>query len=505
MDLSKITSEIIEASLRAARSAAIPRDELLQLSIFSQHASSNEERAILLVDFFNDQVLKAYRASRLREGLIEPLNHDRQAVADQIQADFGYSNVELESWSALYYRYIYSIPLSVEELSRMANVVPQQFRRRLTQGLAYLVQAVRRAEMTNIQQNARPNVSIPLPEFTRLIGMQARLAELQALFADPDGPKLVSLEGIGGIGKTVLARAFVALPQVAGQWKRILWVSARQNLLAEDGRETCGDQPSATLEDITDRLLNQLNLGGLAEKPLADRLEGLRQALSREASLVVVDNLETVAEYLLLVPALANLAGASRFLITTRQTLRDFPYIHTISINELSAAQAYELIQTENSRRGRGFDLSSLRFDDLYAVVGGLPLALKLVTAQLEMHPLQDILEGYRKASDGSDRLYRYLYWQAWQGLSDKARRLLLAFIPIAPEGEGLDFIRLMSGFPDETFFSALAEIDRFSLLEIVSADTGPLFRLHRLTVTFLQTNILKLWSDAEKEVPDGQ
>ena len=46
---------------------------------------------------------------------------------------------------------------------------------------------------------------------------------------------MVSLEGIGGIGKTAVARAFVAQPDLSANWPEILWVSARQSFLAEDG------------------------------------------------------------------------------------------------------------------------------------------------------------------------------------------------------------------------------------------------------------------------------
>jgi hypothetical protein len=94
------------------------------------------------------------------------------------------------------------------------------------------------------------------------------------------------------------------------------------------------------------------------------------------------------------------------------------------------------------------------------------------------------------------DTLYRYLYWQTWQLLSDSARRLLLSFLPADPEGEDLAFIQVMIGQPEDTFFLTLQELDQFSLLEISGDAHAPRYRLHRLTVTFLQTDILSSWSE---------
>ncbi len=216
---------------------------------------------------------------------------------------------------------------------------------------------------------------------------------------------------------------------------------------------------------------------------------------------MVVDNLETLEEYRQLVPALAGMAGVSRFLITTRQTLREYPFVHTIPVAELDRASASELIGAEIARRGRASRISPERFDELYRVVGGLPLALKLVAAQLYLRPLSEILAGFREASVGIDNLYRYLYWQTWQSLDDSARQLLLSFLPSDPEGEDLEFLALMSGQAQAEFYTALKELDQFSLLEVNGDTERPLYRLHRLTATFLQTDILNGWAGAPDRV----
>jgi hypothetical protein len=494
MDLSNITTVAVEASLKAVRAGKPPDSNLL---LINWSGSSNREENILaLENLLQDLICRSY--TELRQGVERTLAlpDTRQALLNQVQDDFNASNNHLEAWSALYSRYISTQDISMEDLARAANVVPQQFRKRLRLGLALLVQKLQR-EASKIEARSQgTHPDLPLPDYTRLIGHQQYSNELLELFSDASGPGIVSLEGMGGIGKSAVARYFVSTPQVIQQWQTIVWVSARQSILSENGQVTAVLDAIATLEDISIRLCDQLSLFSLASKALPERLEGLRGVLLQQPHLIVVDNLETVEEYRQLIPALAKMAGKSRFLITSRQTLRDFGYVHTIPVKEMDEYTAYELMQGEIARRGRSISIADASFSALYGLIGGLPLAIKFVAAQLNLLPLSTILDGFRTAQGSSDGLYHYLYWQTWNALSNPSRSLLLSFLPADPEGEDLDFLREMSGLPDEVFFEALRGLDQFSLLEFVGEAEHPRYRLHRLTVTFLQTDILKIWSN---------
>lgn len=338
--------------------------------------------------------------------------------------------------------------------------------------------------------------NLPLPEFTSLVGVEKYHDQLARLFYAPDGPRLVSLEGMGGIGKSALARAFIGLPETAAHWEKIVWVSARQHLLSEEGQLSTIADAATTLEDVTSRLCDLLGLSNQAASPLEQRLEALQTTLNMSKHLVVVDNLETVEEYLRLVPTLGQLAGVSRFLITTRQTLQEFPYVHAIELTELEKRDAFHLVEAEMARRGQRNPLTREIFNELYPIIGGHPLALKLAAAQIFLRPLSEILLGFNQARGSMDDLYRYLYWQTWHSLSDSTKRLLLSFLPSDPEGEDAEFLQLMSGQPADIFHNALRELDRYSLLEVNGDPEFTLYRLHSLTVTFLRTDILSIWSD---------
>lgn len=116
------------------------------------------------------------------------------------------------------------------------------------------------------------------------------------------------------------------------------------------------------------------------------------------------------------------------------------------------------------------------------------------MAAQLNLRPLAEILQEFKNAENGLEGFYRYIYWKIWQQLSDAARRLLLSFLSADPEGEDLEFLQIISGQEEKSFYQAVEEIDQVSLLEITGSPSEPHYRLHRLTITFLQTELLDFW-----------
>lgn len=496
MQMSRITEPQVEAFLKAMRSGEKAGVQLLKLdAVKHPEEASDDELLILQTDYLLEATHTAYAAARKTENLPPSLPHTRADSIVQIGIDFSLGNAELESWSAVYYRYFADIPFSVDEISTAASIVPQQYRRRLKLGISNLTTILKRAELEFKKHPQKISSQLPLPDFTRLVGVEAYFQELRRLLNDPAGPQMISLEGFGGIGKTALTRAFVGLPDTRARWTRILWVSARQFFLDDVGRLAPSPAAISTLEDITVRLAEQLGLGEFAARTLRERIDGISVALATEPTLVVIDNLETVTEYRALIPSLTRCAGKdTRFLITTRMTLSEFPYVQVLKVHELNGAFARNLLENELARRGRTLHLDETDFEQLYHMIGGIPLALKLVASQLSFQSLRQILKSFQEVKSGTSEFYTYLYWQAWQLLSDSARNLMLSFLPADPEGEDLEFIQQMSGLTEESFYAGLRELDQLSLLESDGSTILPRYRLHRLTVTFLQSDLLKLW-----------
>ena len=157
---------------------------------------------------------------------------------------------------------------------------------------------------------------LPAATYTELFGLDTHLSELSEVSLAPHAPWLVSVEGLGGSGKT--AAGAPAIQRVAQRGARYLdfgWVSAEQQTLHPGGSIRFPGEPADRRR--VDRSPRHSSVGRhrnprcrfVTERVLA-ALEGrLREA----PHLIVVDNLETVTDVETLLPTLARLAGPSKF------------------------------------------------------------------------------------------------------------------------------------------------------------------------------------------------
>ena len=498
MQPDEINPKLLEQTLRALRLGQTPPAEMLNLRLIGK-AKSQAKRASQLFELLISIGSESLGLHRQMAGFphIGEENLSRDDQLANLAMDFSIGDPELESWSALYHRYLAPNILRVSELASAAHVAPRQYRRRVERGVSHMVIALRQAEM-EAPAPARDKLlsrHLPPPDYIQLFGIEENLELLLQALTAPNGPKFVSLEGLGGIGKTALAQAVAWHMAEIGNVSGIPWISARHEWLSHQGVIQKLADPVQSVDDIIARLTIQLGQEQLAGLPTSAKLERLQTLLSNEPHLVVIDNLESMQDVEKLIPTLYPLAGATRFLLTSRTTLRNFQFVQVFPINELSQENSQALLESELKRRGRNQKIPPKDMSALYETIGGHPLALKLASAQMGSLPVDHILEGLRQAHQkGPESLYTYIYRQTWQLLENSAKKLLLSMLMVSPDGESLDWIQIMSALPSGEFDQALAQLLDYSLLEVGGKLDTPYYRLHRLTVTFLQTDILSTW-----------
>ena len=271
----------------------------------------------------------------------------------------------------------------------------------------------------------------------RLFGVDEARAKLESLLLQPGRPWLIAIDGLGGLGKTSLAHALALAMLGSHRFYDVAWVSARQEEYLPEGVLRRVIQPALTAQTFVDTLLTQLDPGLGLTRSGDEKQAILSRWLKAKPYLVVVDNLETAEDYQSLLPLLHQLANPTKFLLTTRSSLRTRANVHSYSLRGLNEEDTYALLWYEAEVRGIAMlaQASPESLGRIYQVVGGNPLALKLVAGQLSVLPLPQVLDNLRRADTQSiEHLYLYMYWQAWEMLSEAGKQTL-AVMPLAQEG----------------------------------------------------------------------
>lgn len=503
MNISDITPSLLSDTLRAWRQAEEIPLALLDLDVLRQQGfTSRVEREIRLRELIESVVVERLLEQRRAEGIeSEGDGRTKRDLLAAVKADFQPQNSELEAWSALFYRYLALVPIGVEDLAAAVPVNVRTFRRRVRNGEQRLVEQLQQLELAEHHRlhHIRLSRHLPPPEYVQLFGVDNFKRELAGLLRRQSGPDLVSIEGLGGIGKTALARAVAFELAEHSDLEGIAWVSARQTWLNDQGAIEATADAATSLADIVSRLATQLGFTELAGLGVEAKLERLAPFLRSTRYLIIIDNLESVSDVELLLPALTPLTRPTRFLLTSRQALSHYPSVTRFPVQPLSFQDSQALVESELRRHGRATSLRQEDMASLYEVIGGMPLALKLIAAQMSHWPLAILLENLRKARHRvPEQLYTFIYRCSWMVLRDQARQLLLSLLPLAPDGEDIEWLRLMSFLSPDDFSEALAQLLDYSLLEVAGPADSPRYRLHRLTTTFLQTEVLTTWEGTD-------
>jgi hypothetical protein len=329
---------------------------------------------------------------------------------------------------------------------------------------------------------------LPPRPYGRLFGLEVVQEEVVEQLLKPDGSWCLVIGGIGGIGKTSLADAAVRQITHSLTFRQVIWQRVSGSILS--GKNL---PPEKSYEQLLNGLAEMLWPDSAGEDTVEQR-QRLRQALRTQPYLVVVDNLETEEETTYLLHQIQELVTPSKFLLTSRAglTLPDLAYY--LSLEELSFPDAAALVKHHASTIGLE-ELIQTGEDDveaIYALTGGNPLALKLVVSLAAVLPMPQILADLAKSRPGPiEDLYRNIYWRAWKSLTKESQALLQAMPLVSESGALPEQMKAISKLKDDQFWLALTDLVSRSLLEVRGTIHERRYGIHRLTETFLRTEII--------------
>jgi non-specific serine/threonine protein kinase len=240
-------------------------------------------------------------------------------------------------------------------------------------------------------------------EFTPIVGREKETAEICGLLKRED-LRLLTLTGVGGTGKTSLAKTIA------------------RRMLADfrDGAFFVELAPITNTDLVAPTIAQALNIKEAGGKPI---LEVLKTHLSDKRMLLVVDNFEQVVEA---APQIAEMLFAARelkILVTSRTLLRlsaEREFIvpplalpdeyERISLEELSNYEAIKLFVQRATQTKPSFALSPQNAQAVAEIcrrLEGLPLAIELAAAHVKFlspQAIQTKLENRLKLLTGGAR-----------------------------------------------------------------------------------------------------
>jgi hypothetical protein len=329
------------------------------------------------------------------------------------------------------------------------------------------------------------------PTYTELVGIDEPYTAISEALLDKSEHFIVSIDGLGGLGKTAIVDHIAREILHTIQFDEVAWVTAKQTHLSTRGRlQVESGKPALTFLMLIEALSKQFELPNNFGGSQLQKQRLVQKYLRERACLVVIDNLETVADQNALLPELKKWQNPSKFLLTTRHRLIDQPGVYSYSMRELSETAAFQLVRNEAKRTG--FDSLAKANDEdirqIYEMVGGNPLALKLIVGQLRFYSLPRVLTRLAESQHNQSGigLFDYIYQESWESLNDDSKTILLILTQAGETGFTLDHIVSLTDLPDVRVEQCLEELILISLVDLKGSFLDRRYSLHRLTEIFL-------------------
>ncbi|MBG1242049.1 tetratricopeptide repeat protein [Nostoc sp. NZL] len=344
------------------------------------------------------------------------------------------------------------------------------------------------ARLSQLQGKRSENLPDNLPRYNDVfVGRKQEIARcLDALSPEERGWG-VTIDGIGGMGKTALALEVAHLARKQALFDAYLFVSAKTTRLSTEGvrQETLA---LSSLDSFCREFAKELKQTDIVKMTDAtERRRALLDALRGRRTLLIWDNLETLnaEERDMIAEFLRKLPTPNKAIITSRRRTGESAV--TIRLDRLLEAEALELMTEKGRSHPRlAQELNATKpeiLTSLYEASGGNPLALDWTLGQVahKGYSISDALERLRNAAKSPD-LYGFLFADAAETLSANDRTVLCALVVFLIPAK----ITVLVDATDLAITEIQVSLERLVTLSLVNDLDGERFGLHPLTRTYI-------------------
>lgn len=303
--------------------------------------------------------------------------------------------------------------------------------------------------------------NLPRPEYHKFIGRKKYIKEI----LDKLGGRsyIISIDGIGGVGKSALALEVGKLCWEKQIFSSVIWVSAKKQRLRINGIQDISPDIS-NYNDLLDTILEVYGFEDAKEYILEKKEKKVIDFLKNAKTLLIIDNLETVEDPEI-INFLMDIPVPSKVLITSRKRIGEVERVIVLKEFSLEESKLFLKVECEEKKVMLNTILET-NIEKIHKSTGGIPLALKLIVGWLASGVnLKDIIE---KLSKKDSELLEFCFNESHNNLLDDNSKKIFCLFPIFPgELVSKNEIEAASNLHGDNLNGSLNQLYRLSLINL--------------------------------------
>ncbi len=310
--------------------------------------------------------------------------------------------------------------------------------------------------------------NLPQPDYGKFIGREEELDKaMRILRPYPHSQhSLVTIDGVGGIGKSALAleishlflREANQLPP-EDRFEVLVWTSAKQTVLRPGDGIITRQQVLRTLDDICEAVAVTLSIEDKIRSHPRDKVGLIRRHLVQQRTLLVVDNLETVDDEAV-IEFLQELPAPTKAIITTRHRI-DVAY--PVRLVGMKWKESKTLIEQECLKKEA--ELTEEQKKKLHDRTGGVPLAIVWSIAEVGFgHSIDTMLV---KLGNPKGDIARFCFESVIEKIRNTDAYKLLLSLALCRDTGSREELGYVAEFGDDLISrdEGLVELEKLSLV----------------------------------------